>query len=48
VSAQDGSLEASAPVTYTNDDGSVEPEQHVISLVRGEDGRLLIDYDVQP
>ncbi|MCZ2803766.1 serine/threonine-protein kinase [Modestobacter sp. VKM Ac-2983] len=46
VSAQDGSLLASMPVTFTERDGSVSAEQHEITLVRGDDGRLLIDYDV--
>ncbi|MCZ2817421.1 serine/threonine-protein kinase [Modestobacter sp. VKM Ac-2984] len=46
VSAQDGSLVASMPVTFTERDGTVRPEQHQITLVRGDDGRLLIDYDV--
>nr|WP_281372093.1 serine/threonine-protein kinase [Modestobacter versicolor] len=46
VSAQDGSLVATAPVTFVDTDGEVEDEQHEISLVRGQDGRLLIDYDL--
>ncbi|MCZ2846642.1 serine/threonine-protein kinase [Modestobacter sp. VKM Ac-2978] len=46
VSAQDGSLVASMPVTFTERDGTVRPEQHQITLVRGDDGQLLIDYDV--
>ena len=46
VRATDGSLEATASVTYTENDGDVLPETHAISLVRGDDGRLLIDYDV--
>ena len=44
VSATDGSLTATAPVTYV-EDGSTLPEQHTFVLVRGEDGRLLIDSD---
>ena len=47
VRAQDGSLEAAASVTYTENDGDVIPETHAISLVRGDDGRLLIDYDIK-
>ncbi|WP_222192715.1 serine/threonine-protein kinase [Modestobacter italicus] len=46
VQAQDGSLVASMPVTFTERDGSVSAEQHEITLVRGDDGRLLIDYDL--
>jgi len=46
VSAEDGSLEATAPVTFVGTDGSVDNEQHQISLVRSDDGRLLIDYDI--
>jgi serine/threonine protein kinase len=46
VSAQDGSLVASMPVTFTGRDGSVSAEQHEITLVRGDDGQLLIDYDI--
>ncbi|MGY2082102.1 serine/threonine-protein kinase [Modestobacter sp. SYSU DS0657] len=45
VRAEDGSLSASAPVTYVEPDGDRFPEQHRITLVRGDDGRLLIDYD---
>ncbi|WP_166503378.1 serine/threonine-protein kinase [Modestobacter italicus] len=44
VSATDGSLTASAPVTYV-ENGSTLPEQHTFVLVRGEDGQLLIDSD---
>ncbi|MCZ2836097.1 serine/threonine-protein kinase [Modestobacter sp. VKM Ac-2985] len=46
VSAQDGSLVASVPVTFTERNGTVSAEQHQVTLVRGDDGRLLIDYDV--
>ncbi|WP_138760965.1 hypothetical protein [Modestobacter altitudinis] len=44
VSATDGSLTATAPVTYV-EDGSTLPEQHTFVLVRGENGQLLIDSD---
>ena len=45
VSATDGSLTATAPVTYVEDGVSL-PERHTFTLVRGDDGRLLIDSDV--
>jgi len=44
VSASDGSLTATAPVTYV-ENGSAAPEQHTFTLVRGADGQLLIDSD---
>ncbi|MFQ1003290.1 serine/threonine-protein kinase [Modestobacter sp. SSW1-42] len=44
VSAADGSLTATAPVTYV-ENGSSEPEQHTFTFVRGDDGRLLVDSD---
>ena len=44
VSATDGSLTATARVTYV-EDGSTMPEQHTFVLVRGEGGQLLIDSD---
>ncbi|WP_216870789.1 hypothetical protein [Modestobacter excelsi] len=44
VSATDGSLTATAPVTYV-ENGRRLPEQHTFVLVRGEDGQLLIDSD---
>jgi serine/threonine protein kinase len=44
VSATDGSLTATAPVTYV-EDGRRLPEQHTFVLVRADDGRLLIDSD---
>ena len=44
VSASDGSLTATAPVTYV-EDGARQPEQHVFTFVRGDDGRLLVDSD---
>jgi hypothetical protein len=44
VSATDGSLTATAPVTFV-EDGETLPEQHTFVLVRGEDGRLLVDSD---
>jgi eukaryotic-like serine/threonine-protein kinase len=46
VQAQDGSLVATAPVTFRGTDGGVSTEQHQITLVRGDGGRLLIDYDL--
>jgi hypothetical protein len=45
VSATDGSLTATAQVTYV-ENGQPQPEQHTIRLIRGDDGRLLIDSDV--
>jgi serine/threonine protein kinase len=45
VQAQDGSLVATAPVTFEDEDGGVSAEQHEITLVRDDDGRLLVDYD---
>jgi serine/threonine protein kinase len=44
VSASDGSLTATAPVTFV-ENGAREPEQHVFTFVRGDDGRLLVDSD---
>jgi serine/threonine protein kinase len=44
VSATDGSLTATAQVTYV-ENGSTMPEQHTFVLVRGDDGRLLVDSD---
>jgi hypothetical protein len=44
ISATDGSLTATAPVTYV-ENGVSQPEQHTFVLVRGEGGRLLIDSD---
>jgi serine/threonine protein kinase len=44
VSATDGSLTATAPVTYV-EDGRTIPEQHTFTLIRGDDGQLLIDSD---
>jgi hypothetical protein len=46
VSATDGSLRAAARVTYV-ENGVAQPEQHIITLIRGADGRLLIDSDRQ-
>jgi hypothetical protein len=46
VSATDGSLRATARVTYV-ENGVAQPEQHTITLIRGTDGRLLIDSDRQ-
>ncbi|MGY1840872.1 serine/threonine-protein kinase [Modestobacter sp. SYSU DS0985] len=45
VRAEDGSLVARAPVTFVERDGDRLPEQHRFTLVRGDDGRLLIDLD---
>src|SRR4051812_12203910 len=44
VSVDEGSLTATAPVTYV-EDGRTLPEQHTFVLVRGDDGQLLIDSD---
>ncbi|MCW2677247.1 MAG: Serine/threonine-protein kinase pksC [Modestobacter sp.] len=44
VSATDGSLTATAPVTYV-ENGATKPEQHTFVLVPGDGGRLLIDSD---
>jgi serine/threonine protein kinase len=44
VSATDGSLTATAPVTYV-ENGVAQPEQHTFVLIRGNDGQLLIDSD---
>jgi serine/threonine protein kinase len=45
VSASDGSLTATAPVTYVENGRPLPVEQHTFVLVRGDDGRLLIDSD---
>jgi hypothetical protein len=44
VSATDGELTATAPVTYV-ENGVTKPEEHTFTLVRGDDGQLLIDSD---
>jgi eukaryotic-like serine/threonine-protein kinase len=44
VSVSEGSLTATAPVTFV-EDGTSLPEQHTFTLVRGADGQLLIDSD---
>jgi serine/threonine protein kinase len=44
VSATDGSLTATAPVTFV-ENGVTIPEQHTFTLIRGADGQLLIDSD---
>jgi hypothetical protein len=44
VSATDGSLTATAPVTYVEGE-ETKPEQHTFVLVPGDGGRLLIDSD---
>jgi hypothetical protein len=45
VSATDGSLTATAPVTYV-ENGARQPEQHTIRLIQGANGQLLVDSDV--
>jgi serine/threonine protein kinase len=45
VSVPEGSLVASAPVTYVEDGSQLPVEQHTITLIEGGDGRLLIDSD---
>jgi serine/threonine protein kinase len=44
VTATDGSLVAHGTVTYV-ENGAAKPEQHTFTLVRGQDGRLLMDSD---
>ncbi|HEV7872018.1 MAG TPA: serine/threonine-protein kinase, partial [Modestobacter sp.] len=44
VSATDGSLTATASVTYV-ENGAAVPEEHTFVLVRGDGGRLLVDSD---
>ena len=44
ITATDGSLTATVPVTYV-ENGERLPEQHTITLVRGDDGQLLVDSD---
>ncbi|SDF62746.1 serine/threonine-protein kinase [Klenkia brasiliensis] len=46
VTAQEGSLTASAQVTFVDRDGTEQVEQHQFTLVQGPDGRLLMDRDV--
>ncbi len=46
VTAEDGSLTASAQVTFVDRDGTEQVEQHQFTLVEGPDGRLLMDRDV--
>jgi serine/threonine protein kinase len=46
VSATDGRLVATGRVTYV-ENGSPKVEQHTFTLIRGDDGRLLIDSDRQ-
>ncbi len=46
VSVSAGSLVARAPVTFVENGAALPVEQHTITLVRGPDGRLLIDSDV--
>ena len=45
VTATDGSLEATAQVTFV-EDGEQQVEQHRFTLVEGADGTLLMDVDV--
>jgi hypothetical protein len=46
VTATDGSLVAHGTVTYV-ENGATQPEQHTFTLIRGQDGRLLMDSDRQ-
>jgi serine/threonine protein kinase len=46
VSVAAGSLVARAPVTFVENGSPLPVEQHTITLIRGQDGRLLIDSDV--
>ncbi|MEI4273243.1 serine/threonine-protein kinase [Klenkia sp. LSe6-5] len=49
VTATDGSLVATAQVTFVEDDeddGGEQVEQHRFTLVEGPDGRLLVDEDI--
>jgi eukaryotic-like serine/threonine-protein kinase len=46
VTATDGSLVAHGTVTYV-ENGSSQPEQHTFTLVRGDNGQLLMDSDRQ-
>jgi hypothetical protein len=45
VEVDEGSLVATAPVTFVDNDGRRFPEMHEITLVRDPDGRLLVDSD---
>jgi serine/threonine protein kinase len=45
VTAQDGSLTATAEVTFTRPGGAPQPETHQMTLVRGNDGQLHLDVD---
>jgi hypothetical protein len=46
VTADEGSLTASAQVTFVDRQGAEQVEQHRFTLVVGADGRLLMDSDV--
>jgi serine/threonine protein kinase len=46
ISATDGSLTATAPVTYVEDGEPLPVEQHTFTFVRGDGGQLLVDSDV--
>ena len=46
VTADEGSLTASAQVTYVDRDGTEQVEQHRFTLVEGDGGQLLMDSDV--
>jgi eukaryotic-like serine/threonine-protein kinase len=47
VQAKDGSLTATGELEFRGRDGSRRREQHQFTLVRGADGNLLMDSDVQ-
>jgi hypothetical protein len=44
ITATDGKLVATGQVTYV-ENGAPQVEQHTFTLVRGQDGRLLMDSD---
>ncbi|SDY42723.1 Serine/threonine protein kinase [Modestobacter sp. DSM 44400] len=46
VQATDGDQVVTAPVTFVEKNGDTFPAQHTITVIRGEDGRLLIDSDI--
>ncbi|GAB3354434.1 serine/threonine-protein kinase [Modestobacter lapidis] len=46
VRADPSTLVVDAEVTFVENDGDTFPEQHVIQLVAGPDGQLLVDSDV--
>ena len=45
VSVPEGSLVASASVTFVEGGTQLPVEQHTITLIPGSDGRLLVDSD---